>query len=147
MQIRPIGTPNLGQNPIRWPELPELRTRLQQIQAASVPSRLSPSKSAQVSSANQPQPVSNLQISVRPSGSSRQVTVSFLHPQDPFFQKVNIYLVQGTGNPALMTSSTTSPVTFTVPKSALSSSVLVQSEGNWGPMPLSLSPGKMVRLA
>jgi hypothetical protein len=73
--------------------------------------------------------------------------VSFNRSPDAFFQKVNIYMAQGSQPPVLVTSSPTSPITFTTAKNPASSTIFVQSEGNWGPIPLSSSPSASLRLA
>jgi hypothetical protein len=143
--MHPFPKANYGQRPIRWPVQSNLQTQIQQIKGASQPSNLGTLSNVQ--SANMPKAVTGVRTTARISGSQRVVTVSFNRSPDPFFQKVNIYMAQGSQPPVLVTSSPTSPITFTTPKNAASSTIFVQSEGNWGPMPLASSPSASLRLA
>jgi len=144
--MRPyLPSPNFSERPIRWPLQPNLQTQIQQIKAASQPT--SQGALANVSSANMPKAVQGLRTTVRQSGSQRLVTVSFTRGVDPFYQKINLYLKQGNAQPVLITSSTTSPITFTTNKSVAATTIFAQTEGNWGPMPLSSGPSASLRLA
>jgi len=140
-------TPAYAQTPIRWPLQPNLQTQIQQIKAASQPSSLSPLAVAPIISANMPKAVQVIGTSVRASGNQRLVTVRFTRSPDPFYQAVNVYLRQGSQPPVLVASSPTSPISFSVPKTMAAATVFVQTQGNWGPMPLSLSPSSSLRLA
>jgi hypothetical protein len=143
--MHPFPKPTYGQRPIRWPLQPNLQTQIQQIKGASQPTNLGTSSTVQ--SANMPKAVTGVRTTARLSGSQRVVTVSFNRSPDAFFQKVNIYMAQGSQPPVLVTSSPTSPITFTTAKNPASSTIFVQSEGNWGPIPLSSSPSASLRLA
>ena len=145
--MHPFPKANYGLRPIRWPLQPNLQTQIQQIKAASQPSSLSPVAVAPVVSANMPKAVQSVGTAVRISGSQRQVTVRFTRSPDPFYQSVNIYLRQGNQQPVLIASSPTSPITFSVAKTSAAATVFVQTQGNWGPMPLSSSPSASLRLA
>jgi hypothetical protein len=146
--MRPyLPSPKFNTRPIRWPVQPNLQTQIQQFKGASQPSALSPVGLNQVTSANMPKPVQIVKATVTKSGTQRIVMVSFLRSPDPFFQKVNVYLRQGTQQPILVTASPTSPITFTLPKTNAVSVISVQTEGNWGPIPLSQSPTRAISLA
>ncbi len=146
--MRPyLPSPPYGRNPIRWPVQPNLQTQIQQIKAASQSSSLSPVAVAPVTSANMPKAVQNVGAAVKASGSQRVVTVRFTRSPDPFYQAVNVYLRQGNQQPVLVASSPTSPISFSVSKTLAASTVFVQTQGNWGPMPLSSSPSAALRLA
>jgi hypothetical protein len=143
--MRPyLPNPNWQTKPIRWPSQPQ--TQIQQIKGASQPSSLSSVGVNQVASANQPKAVLNVRTNIRQSSSQRIVTVSFTRAVDPFYQKVNIYLKQGSNPPILITSSPTSPITFTTGKTTAASTIVAQTEGNWGPMPLNQSPSASLHL-
>lgn len=145
--MKPTGEPKYLHTPIRWPRIPDLQTQIQQIKGASQPSSLSQTGIFQAASANMPKAVTGVVSTMRQAGSQRIVTISFKQNPDPFFQKVNIYFRQGSNPPILITSSPSSPVTFTLSKSVLASTIFVQSEGNWGPIPLSQSPSCALRLS
>jgi hypothetical protein len=145
MHPYPLGDPKLNRTPFHWPAQPNLQTQIQQIKGASQPTNLG--SLATVQSANMPKAVIGVRTTVRLNGNQRMVTVSFARNPDPFFQKVNVYLAQGAQPPILITSSPTSPITFSTPKNGASSTIFVQSEGNWGPIPLAQSPSASLRLS
>jgi len=148
MLPRPLGDPTFRRSPIRWPARgAHLQTQIQQIKGASQPSRLSPTGVTQLASQNMPKSVIGLSVTVHPSGSQRSLIVSFIRAPDVFFNKVNVYLRQGTQPPVLIAASPISPINVSLPKSQSPSVIIVQSEGNWGPIPLSKSPSQSVRLA
>jgi len=146
MLPRSLGEPKYAHRPIRWPTKQNLQTQIEQIKAASQPANLSKTSSANVASANQPKAVQGVNTSIRQSGTNRIVTVHFTRGLDPFFQSVNVYLKLGNQQPSFVTSSSTSPIVFTTPKTTASATVIVQSAGNWGPSPITSSPTSSLRL-
>jgi hypothetical protein len=141
--MRPMPTPEFSRRPIRWPVSQNLQTQIQQLKAASTGAPL-PGNS--VLSPNLPQAVLGINTSIKSSGSLRTVTVSFTRGPDALFQQANVYLKQGSGSPILVASSPTSPITFTTTKTVSPSSIVVQTQGNWGSLPLSASLGKAIHL-
>jgi hypothetical protein len=146
MLVHPLGNPKYPNQQIRWPAREGLQTQIQQFKGASQPSALTTNGVSQVASANQPKAVLGLRTTVGQSGSLRRVTVSFTRAVDPFFQKVNVYLKQGSSPPILVTSSPSSPITFMTNRSTAASTIFAQTEGNWGPMPLQQSPSISLHL-
>lgn len=134
---------------IRWPSAIALRTDIRQAQASSQPTQLSSSQPGiqSINSINVPKPVPVIGVTSRLSGGNRVVTVSFLNnPSDPNFQKVNVHLKLGGSLPVHIVSGTTSPIVFTVPRTRQPAVILLQTEGNWGPHPLQISPCRSISL-
>lgn len=138
--------------PMRWPgRRSHIGNQIQQIKVASQPTALSNTNAPstqQVPSINMPQHVSNVSVS-RTSFSDThfQVQVKFQrNPADPHFQKANVYL-RTSGGTSLVTSGNKSPITFITPKSNVPTSIVVQSEGNWGANPIERSPARAISLS
>jgi hypothetical protein len=140
--------------PVRPVNSPNLQTQVQLLRTAGVganPPVFSPNGPATAPSASQgvPQNVTITSVSrLTLANGQRRISVSFRrNPSDPNFQAVAIYLKQGNGQPSLLTQSTTSPATFTVPASTAASAIVVQSVGNFGFVPAQNSPARTVNLS
>ena len=91
--------------------------------------------------------ITGISRTLLPNGQVR-IAVSFTrNPADTNFQNAAIYLKQGSGQPSLVTQATTSPATFITPMSGLASAVILQSVGNFGPVPIANSPAMAVKLS
>lgn len=154
--MQPGGRITLGhlnqvpKDPVRWPTLSEVNARVRQITTASQPSQIANGLgSSNIPTINQPIPVSFLRVTTRIINStSKTISISFLHnSSDPNYQKVNVHLKLGRALPVLVGSGPTSPITITVPRTKVPSTLLLQAEGNWGPHPLQNSPSKSLNLA
>lgn len=131
---------------VNWPEPQDIRNQIQQIKVAALSAH--PTVKQPVSLPTTPLAVNGVRVTRQiTSASTRQVTVQFGHnTQDSYFQGVNVYLQTKTGVPALVASAPRSPVSFTAPKTAASSTVIVQSVGNSNSLAISRSPAKAVKL-
>jgi hypothetical protein len=125
-----------------------MQTQVQLVKSASQPARISVDAAVQsVSNANMPQAVPITGISNRTIGANKLINISFSrNAGDPFFQKVNVHFQQGTGEPTIIASGTTSPISITLPRSGVISRIFVQPEGNWGALPLQNCHAKAVNL-
>ena len=132
--------------PVSWPN--QTNVLIQQIKAASQPSRVTVGPVSQVQSANMPQPVAVTSvIKLRLNSTTRQLLVSFVRdPADTYFQKVNVHLRQGNGQIVQIASGTTSPIRVNVPSSVMPSTVFLQTEGSWGANPIENSPARALSL-
>lgn len=146
---KPVGKlEKVPVQPIRWPGAAPLRTVIRQTQTSSQVSQLSNSAApVRAISINAPQPVSIVSVTSRTIGTNKQVTIGFTNdPSDPFFQKVNVHLRQGIGQPVIIGSGTKSPVTVMIPRGKVPGVLLLQAEGNWGPHPIQNSPVRAINL-
>jgi hypothetical protein len=135
--------------PMRWPTSQEVNARVRQITTAAQPSQIANGLgSSNISTINQPAPVSILRVTTRiVNATTKTIAVSFLqNSADPNYQKVNVHLQVGRALPVLVGSGPTSPITLTIPRTTKPTTILLQAEGNWGPHPLQNSPSKSVNL-
>lgn len=142
---------------INWPADSEtrLQTQLQQIKITSKP-QVVPRKTtlpiqSSVPSRTTPQPVKRIRITRIPGQGTAAHTVCvqfYRRPSDPYFQSCNIYLQSGRdNNPVLVAGGSQSPISFSVAKSSVPSTVIVTSLGPGGETTLSSSPSAVVKLA
>ena len=148
----------MTEDPITSPRQPirlvsGANTQIQQLKTAGTlakPSVFQPSGASTISPGSQGLPqvvkLGSIGRKILPNGQI-QISVQFTrNPADQNFQSAAIYLKQGTNQPALITSSATSPAVFTVPRSNLAAAVIVQSVGNFGALTLANSPAAAVKL-
>jgi hypothetical protein len=144
--------PSIDANPIQsilWPWDRTTSTQVQRLKTAAVTSNITPSnKIASPSTQGLPQIVKNVSVQKRIVDATHiSVTISFTHnANDPYFSGVQIYIRLGSNNPSLVSSGAQSPITFTVARTKLSASFVVQSVGNWGTTDLNRSPVQSVSL-
>jgi hypothetical protein len=146
-----LGSPGrILTEPVRWPRFAQVGTQIRQVTTAAQPAQVQNGLgSANVSTINQPKPVSILRVNTAIVNETvKRINVSFLQNSgDPNYQKVNVYLKIGKALPVLAASGTTSPIAVNVTRTTASATVLVQAEGNWGPHPLENSPSKSINLS
>jgi hypothetical protein len=132
--------------PIRWPAQDAIE--IQQVKTASEPSRVTQGSVSQVASQNMPKPVKIIGITKQPvNATTRQLSINFVRdPADSYYQKVNVHLRLGIGQPTQIASSVSSPIRVSVPVSAAPATFILQTEGSWGANPLQNSPVKSLSL-
>lgn len=132
--------------PVRWPR--QDAVVIEQLKASSQPSRVVQGVVSQVPTANMPKPVVVTGTIKGPVNNlTRRISISFIRdPSDVYFQKVNVHLKFGNGQPTHLVSGVTSPIRVTVPVSGAAATFFLQTEGNWGANPLQNSPAKSLSL-
>lgn len=146
-----IGMPS---DPIRWPAAPSVLTQLQQVKAAGIspkPNVATPNSPANVTPTTQglPQNLSNVRVRKTSLNSTQfQLTISFDHnPGDPYYKETNILMRQGSGSPVTIGTGAVSPITVTVNKSTLPTTIFAQASGNWGSVAVGNAPTQTISLA
>jgi hypothetical protein len=122
--------------------------KIRQVQASSQPLQLSPVVGRVHSpSINTPQPVTIAGVTSTVVGTTKSVKIHFLNnPSDSNFVRVHVHLRLGTGQPTIIASGTSSPITVIVPRTVAPATIFLQAEGNWGPHPLQNSPSRALSL-
>ena len=153
-----LGTPFPGSNPtqpLAWPSGQHQSNQIQQTkgtakaQVASAHPSTQPSTPT-VAPRTTPPAVTHVRVVLRnhPSDSTlKNLTVQFNHPgTNPYFSGANVYTKQSGKEPVLVAGGAKSPLTFSVTKSPIPTSVYVTSVSNWGETDILTAPSKSVRL-
>jgi hypothetical protein len=122
--------------------------KIRQLQASSQPLQLSTVVGRIHSpSINTPKPVTIAGVTSTLVGTTKAIKIHFLNnPSDPNFVRVHVHLRLGSGQPTIVASGTSSPITLTLPRTIAPATIFLQAEGNWGPHPLQNSPSRALSL-